>query len=499
MGWVIILAVILNRAVTSFFLQAGTVGWGLAFVLFVSLLVGAMWFGARQLKQRQQLKQFVLKQQRLQNLLCLVDLGMLAFDGNEQLVFYNPKAQQILEKLPHNLDECSHLLGIAERVQSAKMSSGKLKLHSQFEVSGHIYAISLTEVGSEQIKQLPQISKDLQLELAESTFTLKPQTEEMTIVLLEDVTEASTLETQRQKFVANVSHELRTPLTTIKSYSETLLEWGLAEKTPIQIERDVDRIYRDAVRMEKLIDDLLLLSRLDGKAYYTQMRAQDVAQIIMLVCERFKERAEAKQQRLKVQLHTKLPAVFVDLTAMERVVSNLLSNAIKYSPEGGEINVFVGALLDEVYIKVRDTGIGMAPEHLSHIFERFYRVDTTGSRQLGGTGLGLSIVQELIELQGGEVSVQSEPSQFTEFSITLPDIYKTMRQTIFALEKQSKELSELQKAALPELEKIAQQHELSANWGQLSIAELDKYASVLDNLSSEERNNQFEQITKVIA
>ncbi|MDO5732228.1 MAG: ATP-binding protein [Eubacteriales bacterium] len=263
-------------------------------------------------------------------------------------------------------------------------------------------------------------------------FEIRPisggeETEKGILLLIQDVTERETLELQRKQFVANVSHELKTPLTTIKTYSETLLDWGLEEKQKDSIRKDIIRIYEDAQRMEQLVSDLLLLSSIDSRGRLYHMSEVDMLLLSRKLVERMQPEAAKKEIDLKVLALSHLPQVIGDYASLERIVLNLITNAIKYSDRGARVTVYLSSPLDDVHVNVSDSGYGIAPQHLKHIFERFYRVDVTGSRNYGGTGLGLSIAKELSDLHHARLLVRSSLGQGSSFHLLLPSaarIYK---------------------------------------------------------------------------
>jgi two-component system sensor histidine kinase VicK len=240
------------------------------------------------------------------------------------------------------------------------------------------------------------------------------------ILVFQDITKQHRLEAMRKEFVANVSHELRTPLTTIKSYTETLLDGALEEA---ELSRQfMDVINNEADRMTRLVNNLLELSRLDNRETRWDIRPMDPGDILKEVITKMNVNIKRKGQTLKVSVPEKSPEVFVDKDKIEQVFQNILSNAYKYTPEGGKIFVDLKHADKTVKITFKDTGIGIPKEDLPRIFERFYRVDKTRSREMGGTGLGLSIAHEIIQAHDGEINIDSEPGRGTCVTIRLPAI-----------------------------------------------------------------------------
>lgn len=240
------------------------------------------------------------------------------------------------------------------------------------------------------------------------------------ILVLQDITKQHRLEAMRKEFVANVSHELRTPLTTIKSYAETLLDGAMEEKELSYQFMNV--INNEADRMTRLVNNLLELSRLDNRETKWDLKAMDSVAILNEVITKMRVNIQRKGQVLEVNLPEKSPEVFVDKDKIEQVFQNILSNANKYTPEGGKIIIGLDYTDSMVSISFKDTGIGIPNEDLPRIFERFYRVDKTRSREMGGTGLGLSIAQEIIRAHDGDIQIDSEPGKGTCVTVCIPTI-----------------------------------------------------------------------------
>jgi two-component system phosphate regulon sensor histidine kinase PhoR len=233
-----------------------------------------------------------------------------------------------------------------------------------------------------------------------------------------DVTEMRRLETLRRDFVANVSHELRTPVTAIRSAAETIRD---AAANDIQaLPRFTDIITRNAERLASLVDDLLDLSRIESREIRIVAETLDVSMVLSQVVELFRERAEKRGQRLAIDVPTPALRILGDRSAIEHILTNLVDNAVKYSGTGATIRVRAVPIGSSIELQVEDTGPGITEEHLPRLFERFYRVDTGRSRELGGTGLGLSIVKHLVEAMDSHIDVESTPGVGTRFAFILP-------------------------------------------------------------------------------
>ena len=227
----------------------------------------------------------------------------------------------------------------------------------------------------------------------------------------------------KKDFVQNVSHELRTPLTAIKGFAETM------QPTIDPVNRPyLETIIRNTDRLVSLVQDLLTLSELEERGTELQLEDVDPTEMAAQMLKLFEKAAKDKGLALKLSASGSSGSLRADRFKLEQVFINLLDNAIKYT-EKGEVEVMLdrdsgvgrdASSVGRAVIEVRDTGPGIAPEHLPRLFERFYVVDKGRSRQLGGTGLGLSIVKHIVLLHSGEISVESTPGAGTTFRITLP-------------------------------------------------------------------------------
>jgi len=225
------------------------------------------------------------------------------------------------------------------------------------------------------------------------------------------------IESMRRRLIGDVSHELRTPLTAIKGSMEGLMD-GILPAT----DETFQQVHAEADRLHRLVDDLQELSRVEDRAYQLDFRPVDVSSLAKTVTKRLAPHAESKRITLDLELAPDLPYILADEDRATQVLTNLTGNALQYTPEGGRITISAKRIDNEVQIAVRDTGIGIPPKHLTHIFDRFYRVDKSRSRQSGGgSGIGLTIARALIEAHGGRIWVESAgEGQGSTFTFTLP-------------------------------------------------------------------------------
>ena len=239
------------------------------------------------------------------------------------------------------------------------------------------------------------------------------------VVLLVNVTEKLERESLRREFSANVSHELKTPLTSISGFAE-IMQSGLVKCEDIP--QFAGRIYKEAQRLLQLVEDVIQISQLDEEKTSYTWEPVDVYQVCKNAFESLKEKAK----RLNVHLYIcgeymKMEAV---RTLLEEAVYNVCDNAIKYNRNDGSVSVFLTQTAQEIQIVVKDTGVGIPKEDQDRVFERFYRVDKSHSKEIGGTGLGLSIVKHAVGALKGSVMLRSEEGNGTEICMKFPKVHK---------------------------------------------------------------------------
>lgn len=239
------------------------------------------------------------------------------------------------------------------------------------------------------------------------------------IAVIQDITEHVKLDNMRKEFVADVSHELKTPITSIMGYADTLLE---AEYEKEVQQRFLAVISSEARRMARLVNDLLTLSKYDNKQTEAEKSEFDLGELVKQAQEGLNIEIQKKKQDVECFVTANVPMVYADKYGIQRVVINILTNSIKYTPEGGNIKIYVGFVYNDAYIKIIDNGIGIPEEDLTRIFDRFYRVDKARTRQAGGTGLGLSIAKEILDQNNGSIDIKSEVGKGTEVVIRIPTV-----------------------------------------------------------------------------
>lgn len=332
---------------------------------------------------------------KLETILMHLTDGVLAFHTNGRMVHANPAAKK--------------MLGItSERTFE--------DIFKKFEFEEDLEKIIYLNEWSTTDKVISINGKYLNLFFA--PFRNEKDMPAGVIVVVHDTTKQSKLDEMRKEFVSNVSHELKTPLTSIKTYAETLIEEDELDEESKK--KFLDVILTEANRMSRLVADLLQLSKFDYKNVAWNKVDFDIVELTKQICEKHKIQAERKNQILECYVTSNVPKVYGDRDGVERVITNILINSVKYTPEEGNIKVYIGSVHDDAYIKIIDNGIGIPEKDLPRVFERFYRVDKARSREMGGTGLGLPIAKEIIEANNGSIDIKSEVGKGTEVIIKIP-------------------------------------------------------------------------------
>jgi two-component system sensor histidine kinase BaeS len=236
-------------------------------------------------------------------------------------------------------------------------------------------------------------------------------------------------EAMRRDLIANVAHELRTPLASIKGYMEGLID-GVLPAQPDTYQQ----VYREADRLQRLVNDLQELSRVEAGAFELECQPLVLPDLIQQTATRLRPQFEEKGVTLNLELSSNLPPVLADEDRLSQVLLNLAGNALQYTPGGGTVTIAVTSpdstqpqlnghpsRASQLLVTISDTGLGIPPEHLPHLFTRFYRVDKSRSRAGGGSGIGLTIARHLVEAHGGHIWAESQgEGQGSTFGFTLP-------------------------------------------------------------------------------
>lgn len=326
--------------------------------------------------------------------------GVVALNKSAEVLFVNPVVEQVF--------------GINQAASQGKNILGVIR---NYEVERILKRALKTE------KTITEEVRLIYPELKVFRFHATPlqghgQQSGGVVILLSDITERKKLEDMRTEFVANVSHELRTPLTSIRGFLETLLN-GTIEDT-VTTRHFLEIMSKETERLTRLIDDLLNLSKIEERRVVHRWQQIQLTDTINRVVTMFRSQAGDKNLDVITDIPPKLPFIQGDPDMLAQVLINLVDNAIKYTPAGGQIIIRARVAEENVKVEVEDTGIGIPPENLPRIFERFYRVDKARSRELGGIGVGLAIVKHVIRAHGGKVGVESTAGKGSTFTFTLP-------------------------------------------------------------------------------
>ncbi len=316
--------------------------------------------------------------------------GLVLLNANDTVLSINPAAEAVFGTdetcIGQDFLTVDRSLEVGNTIAEAK-EKGSAQL--QTERNGKIYQMNASRIGT-------------------------PPNAGGTVLLVFDITEKAFAERNRREFTANVSHELKTPLHSIMGCSE-LMENGLvkAEDMP----RFVSRIHSEASRLVTLVDDIIGLSQLDENAEFPK---EDVDLLALAEEEVGALAATAKDKNIEISVGGEEITVTGVRRLLHEIVYNLCDNAVRYTEKGGSVRVTVGKEENEAVITVSDTGIGIPPEDLDRVFERFYRTDKSRSKETGGAGLGLSIVKHAVSYLGGRISLDSAQDVGTTFKVYLP-------------------------------------------------------------------------------
>jgi two-component system, OmpR family, phosphate regulon sensor histidine kinase PhoR len=327
--------------------------------------------------------------------------GVIAIDNHETIITVNDAAARVLVFPAQHL-KGSNILEVARNVEFQKFIKQALATHEPFEDN--------ITVKRDNIQILNMHSTALYDSLKNRMGTL---------IIFHDITRIKKLETLHKDFAANVSHELQTPLTTINGFIETLKEMPSSNNAK-EREKFLNIIEKNVKRMIDLINDLLSLSKLERKQgtniQFEKLDIKTTIENALMTCDR-----SIREKNIKINLECpENSAVMMDPILMEQAIVNLVDNAVKYSYKGKGIDITVLSKDQSIEITVKDYGIGIDKEHLSKIFNRFYRADKSRSRKKGGTGLGLAIVKHIAQYHNGKIEVKSQINYGSSFKITIP-------------------------------------------------------------------------------
>ena len=343
------------------------------------------------------LEEIAEERDKMETIIRYMTDGVMSFNREGRMILCNPAARRMLgleEEQTVMFDGFFRSLGVPVRLGQFLYFESQGIMERIVSFKGAYLAVTLAPIKIEEEKNTG------------------------VVVVWQDMTERQKLDDLRKEFVANVSHELKTPLTTIKTYSETILDDGLENKEMAISFLGV--INKETDRMNRIVSDLLTLSRIDYHKLSWKMNRFSIDNLLGELTETLSVPAKKHQHSLTYIAPENLPEIVGDRDRIQQLLINILSNAIKYTPNGGTIRIVAGVRGGEVHIQVKDNGIGIPKEDLDRLFERFYRVDKARSRERGGTGLGLSIAKEIADAHGGRISIESQVQKGTTVHIYLP-------------------------------------------------------------------------------
>jgi two-component system, OmpR family, phosphate regulon sensor histidine kinase PhoR len=341
-----------------------------------------------------------------------VDAGLVLADEERRVIYLNPQAEQ--------------LLGVDRRTVEGQ---GLIVLVRDYHLDTLVSEVLRDGEAREIVHQPLNQSRTLRVRAT----ALAPSGFPGALLMVRDVTQLSMLERARRDLVANVSHELRTPIASIKLLVETVQ----SNPPPTVAARMLGQMAHEVDAVAQLVDELHELSQIESGRVALQLAPTSLAAVITRAVERIRPQAERKSLQVSWHMAEGLPLALLDDDRIGQVLLNLLHNAVKFTSDGGEIRLAAAAVRvaplpglphvprdhphgEWLLVSVADTGIGVPPQDLPRIFERFYKVDRARTRNSGGTGLGLAIAKHLVEGHGGRIWVESEEGRGSTFSFTLP-------------------------------------------------------------------------------
>lgn len=346
---------------------------------------------SQQRQIRQQSDELAQKQQEFEVVTTGMAEGIVLLNSQEMILSMNPAAQRLLGAERSSAGK--NILSVSRSPQLQKILSqsreGK-RTETVLELCGRKYQLAASPV------------------LYEGQMF-------GTVLLFLDVTEKEKAEQMRREFTANVSHELKTPLHTISGCAELMTNGMVRQEDMAAFS---EQIYTESQRMIRLVEDIIRLSRLDEGAEDMKQEETDLYRLAEETVKNLKPEAESAGVTLVLEGSTAVVSGIPQL--LSGIIYNLCDNAVKYNHPGGSVRVAVTDEKESVRLTVADTGIGISQEHQERIFERFYRVDKSHSREIGGTGLGLSIVKHAVRLHNAEITLQSKVNEGTAVTVSFP-------------------------------------------------------------------------------
>tara|TARA_B100000446_G_scaffold186117_1_gene211616 strand:- start:595 stop:1764 length:1170 start_codon:yes stop_codon:yes gene_type:complete len=342
-----------------------------------------------------QIRNLTTESNQLSVILDTMADGVIVVNSNGQVELMNLSAEWMLESPNRE----------ADRIQLAEV----VRDHEILQLVSEARATRQTRQAELELVHRRRFLNVIATPLSEGS-------DEGVLLTLQDVTSLWQVETTRREFVSNVSHELRSPLAAIRAMTETLQDGALNDTDTAQ--DFLTRILNDTQRMTTMVNELLELSRLESGQAPIHLAPVSLESVVTEIESRFDVSPDHERLKLETNVPDGIPLVIGEADKLNQVLANLVENAVKVTGDGGLISISANATDRWVEVQVSDNGIGIAREHLPHVFERFYKVDR--SRRDGGTGLGLAIAKHLVQAHGGDIKVESVEGEGSTFSFTLP-------------------------------------------------------------------------------
>jgi signal transduction histidine kinase len=370
--------------------------------------------GVDQAIPREQVKELLAIKRHKEAILRAIGEGVIEVDGRQRVLSVNPAGLEILSRSEIDLigAPVTEILGAEHRpilepaVAALRVSPGRTGDSVRLRYRDRVLRIAFAWI-------LPEDPGSGFFMIVQDITDLAGKVEELSALNAR----LQAMERTRSEFLAMVSHDLHTPLTAIKGAMEVLLHEGVGMELSRELlgiaQKNTDRLFR-------MVSDILDLARIEAGRFEIRREPFDVAMGVRGAMDRLRRLAQDRGITLRLQAADRLPLVSADGVRMDQIFTNLLANALKFTAQGGQITVSVHERPNDILVQIRDSGMGIPPEHLDRIFDRFYRVPLPAGERVEGSGLGLSICKAIVEEHGGQIWVESTVGTGSTFSFTVP-------------------------------------------------------------------------------
>jgi len=326
------------------------------------------------------------------------------------------KARKKLKTIVNRFQDSTHALPIAAIVLNRnneiewfnQAAEKTFKLQQAIDVGSRINDLIRQPVFTNYLlKRDFKEMIELEFNLRQLSLCITPYAHNQFLLTARDITQQRQLDDMRRDFVANASHELRTPITVIAGFAE-----AMCDQADSRIKAPLEKIQQQTVRMQQILEDLIVLARLESKEAPLLHDRVDLEELVRQI---YNDALMLDHERHEIIISTQPASIMGNSVELQMAINNLVTNAIRYTPENGQIRLFISIDDDGVHVGVEDDGIGIMPEHIGRLTERFYRVDPGRSRAQGGTGLGLAIVKHVLDRHNASLHVDSVPGKGSLF------------------------------------------------------------------------------------